>query len=208
MRIVRRVFTWYIYWDARAGVSFIMQETIRINESIRAPEVRTIGAEGENLGVLPTQDAFARAREAGLDLVEVSPKARPPVARIVDYGKFKYEQKKKEKEVKSRSHVTETKVTQVKVATSEGDKERKAQKVGEWLQEGHRIKIDLFLSGRYKYMEFAFLKERLENFLAIIPESFKIADEIKKSPKGLSVVVEPDKTKKGGKSTADNHENQ
>ncbi len=177
---------------------------VRINESIRAPEVRTIGADGENLGILPTKEAFAHAQEAGLDLVEVSPKAKPPVARIVDYGKYKYELKKKEKEIKSRAHATETKVTQVKVVTSEGDRERKAKKVAEWLDEGHRIKIDLFLSGRYKYMEFSFLKEKLENFLAIIPESFKIADDIKKSPKGLSVVVEPEKTKKDGSKAPQN----
>ena len=170
-----------------------MHDDIRINESIRVPEVRVIGADGENLDVMPTKKALALAYDDGLDLVEVSPKARPPVARIVDFGKYKYELKKKEKEIKSKSHATETKVTQVKIGTGEGDLARKAKKVGEWLSEGHRVKIDLFLWGRYKYMEFAFLKERLERFLAIIPESFKIADDIKKSPKGLSVTVEPAK---------------
>jgi len=171
-------------------------EEVRINESIRAPEVRVIGADGENLDVLPTHKALELAREAGLDLIEVSPKARPPVARITDYGKYKYELKKKQKEIKSKAHVTETKVTQVKIGTGEGDLNRKANRVGDWLKEGHRVKIDLFLWGRYKYMEFTFLKERLERFLAIIPISFKIADEIKKSPKGLSVTLEQDKSKK------------
>ncbi len=169
---------------------------LRINEGIRASEVRVVGADGENLGVMSTRDATAKATEQGLDLIEISPKAKPPVAKITDYGKYKYEQKKKEKEAKAKAHVTETKITQVKIGTGDGDLERKAKKVAEWLLEGHRVKIDLFLWGRYKYMEFKFLKERLEKFLAIIPESYKIADEIKKSPKGLTTVLERNKTKK------------
>lgn len=173
-----------------------MQDEVRINESIRVPEVRVVGAEGENLGIMATKDAFMAAKALGLDLIEVSPKAQPPVAKIGDYGKYKYELKKKEKEIKAKSHVTETKVTQVKIGTGEGDLKRKANKVGEWLNDGHRVKIDLFLWGRYKYMEFAFLKDRLDRFLAIVPESFKMADEIKKSPKGLTVVLEPDKSGK------------
>ncbi len=181
-----------------------MHDEVRINESIRVPEVRVVGHEGENLGIMSTKDAFAKAQELGLDLIEVSPKARPPVARITDYGKYKYDLKKKEKEIKAKSHVTETKVAQVKIGTSEGDLTRKAKKVGEWLKQGHRAKIDLFLWGRYKYMEFSFLKERLERFLAIIPESYKIADAIKKSPKGLSVVIEADKS--GGKQSRDTSE--
>jgi translation initiation factor IF-3 len=132
----------------------------------------------------------------GLDLIEVSPNANPPVAKIADYGRFKYELQKKEKEVKAKTHVSETKTTQVKIGTGEHDMHLKASKSAEWLREGHRVKVDLFLWGRYKYMEFEFLKDRLERFLAIIPESYKIADEIKKSPKGLSVVLELDKSKK------------
>jgi len=168
-----------------------------MNEAIRAKEVRVIGAAGENIGVLPLAEALAKAREAGLDLIEVSAQANPPVCRITDYGKFKYELKKKEKEVRARAaKVTETKEAQVKIGTSEHDMQIKAAKIGEWLDEGHRVKIDLFLWGRYKYMEFEFLKERLQRFLAIVPKSYKIADEIKKSPKGLSVVIERDTAKK------------
>jgi translation initiation factor IF-3 len=169
---------------------------VRMNESIRVPEVRVLGPEGENFGVMATKDALAKAREMGYDLIEVSPNANPPVCKITDYGKFKYEQKKKDKEVKGRARVTETKEVQVKIGTSENDMRIKANKIAEWLQEGHRVKIDLFLWGRYKYMEFNFLKERLERFLAVIPEGFKIAAEIQKSPKGLSVALERDPSKK------------
>ena len=171
------------------------KERARMNEGIRAPEVRVIGPEGENFGVLPIREALAKAQELGLDIIEVSPNAQPPVCKITDYGKFKYEQKKKDKEVKSKAHVTETKVTQVKIGTSERDMQIKAGKAAAWLKEGHRVRVDLFLWGRYKYMEFEFLKERLERFLSVIPEGFKIAEAIQKGPKGLSVSIERDKTK-------------
>jgi len=87
-------------------------------------------------------------------------------------------------------------VTQVKIGTSERDMLIKAQKAAAWLKEGHRVKVDLFLWGRYKYMEFDFLKERLERFLTVIPENFKIAEAIQKGPKGLSVALERDNSKK------------
>ena len=169
---------------------------VRMNEGIRVPEVRVIGPNAENYGVLKIEEALAKAQEAGLDLIEVSPNAQPPVCKITDYGKFKYEQNKKDKEVKSKVRVSETKEVQVKIGTSDHDMGIKASKAAGWLKEGHRVKVDLFLWGRYKYMDFNFLKERLERFLAIIPESYKIADEIKKSPKGLSVALERDASKK------------
>ena len=167
-----------------------------MNDGIRSPEVRVIGPNAENYGILKIGEALAKAQEAGLDLIEVSPLAQPPVCKITDYGKFKYEQNKKDKEIKSKVRVSETKEVQVKIGTSEHDMGIKAGKAAGWLKEGHRVKVDLFLWGRYKYMDFNFLKERLERFLAIIPESYKIADEIKKSPKGLSVALERDTSKK------------
>lgn len=172
------------------------KEHVRINESITSREVRVVGPEGENFGVLSSREALAKARDMGLDLVEISPNATPPVAKIVDFGKYKYEMKKKAREVKAKAHVTETKEVQVKIGTSENDMRIKANKAASWIREGHRVKVDLFLWGRYKYMEFNFLKERLERFLAIIPESFKIAEEIGNSPKGLSVVIDRDKSGK------------
>lgn len=167
-----------------------MNEYIRINQSIRAKELRVVGADGASLGVLSLEEALARTKETGLDLIVISPKAIPPVAKIMDYGKFQYELKKKQKEIKAKSHVTETKSAQVKIGTGENDLNLKARRVSGWLKEGHRVKIDLFLWGRYKYMEFNFLKARLERFLNLITEDYKVADEIKKSPKGLTVVLE------------------
>ncbi|MBP9668659.1 MAG: translation initiation factor IF-3 [Candidatus Pacebacteria bacterium] len=175
------------------------RESVRINEGIRATEVRVIGAQGENLGIMNPREATKQAQELGLDLIEISPNAQPPVCRITDYGKYMYETKKKSKEIKSKAVIVETKEAQVKIGTGENDMRIKAGKIAVWLQQGHRVKVDLFLWGRYKYMDFNFLKDRLERFLAIIPESFKIADDIKQSPKGLAVVIERDRSGKSWK---------
>lgn len=168
---------------------------VLINEEIRAFEVRCMGPDGENFGILSTRDAIQKAHSMGLDLIEVSAKAVPPVAKIMDYGKFTYEQKKKAKEVKSKAHTTETKGVQVKIGTGDRDKELKAERVDEWLTEGHRVKIDLFLWGRYKYMNEAFLVERLNRFLIMVCIPFKVAESIKRSPKGFSCTLERDRAK-------------
>ncbi len=162
----------------------------RINKEIRASELRVIGADGGNLGVISLADALKAADEAGLDLIEISPNALPPVAKVMDYGKFQYEQQKKEREVRAKSHTTETKSVQIEVVTGENDLNRKARQSAGWLKEGHRVKIELFLKGRYKYMDPAFLKERLKRFVLMVPEEYRIADDIQKGPKGFSIIIE------------------
>ena len=162
----------------------------RINHAIRARELRVVGAAGENLGVLTLEAALKAADDANLDLIEISPNAKPPVAKIMDFGKYRYDTGQKESEMRSKSHVTETKSVQVKIGTGDNDQMLKANKAAEWLEQGHRVKVDLFLWGRYKYMDPAFLKERLDRFLKIIPTEYKIADEMKKSPKGYTTTLE------------------
>jgi translation initiation factor IF-3 len=163
---------------------------VRINHQIQAPELRVIGENGENFGVLKLAEAIDKAREAGSDLIEISPSAVPPVAKIMDYGKFQYAENKKLKVSKTKTKTVEIKNIQVKVGTGDHDLELKAKKASEWLSEGHRIKIDLFLPGRSKYMDFNFLKERMDRILKLITAEFKIADPAKKSPKGLSIIIE------------------
>jgi translation initiation factor IF-3 len=162
----------------------------KINHAIKALELRVIGPEGENLGTLSTADALKQAEKFKLDLIEISPNAKPPVAKIMDFGKYRYETGRKAREVKAKSHVTETKSVQVKIGTGEHDQQLKAKRAAEWLEEGHRVKVDLFLWGRYKYMEAEFLKERLDRFLKIIPSDYKVADPVKKSPKGFTTTLE------------------
>lgn len=166
----------------------------RINNQIRAPELRVLGSEGENLGVLTTKEAQKIADEQGFDLIEISPEGKPPVAKIMDFGKYQYDLSKKQKKMKARAHVTETKTLQVKIGTGEHDLGIKAKHASSWLKEGHRIRIDLFLAGRAKYMEESFLKERLERILRLITENYKVAEEYKKGPKGRTIVIEKDKS--------------
>ena len=162
----------------------------KINQAIRASELRVVGPDNENLGTLSLTDALKKADEMKLDLIEISPKAKPPVAKITDYGQWRYETKQKASAAKAKAHTTETKSVQVKIGTGDHDQQLKAKRAAEWLEEGHRVKVDLFLWGRYKYMEAEFLKERLDRFIKIIPAEYKIADPIKKSPKGWTATLE------------------
>ena len=167
-------------------------DRIRINNEIHAPELRVLGVEGENLGVLSLEAALAAAKVAGKDLIEISPSAVPPVAKIMDYGKFEYERSKKEKVAKAKVKVSETKEVQIKVGTGDNDMALKARKAAEWLAEGHRVRAELFLKGRYKGMSEEFLKTRLEKFLSRIPYAYKIAEPVIRSPKGFAGVIERD----------------
>jgi len=166
----------------------------RINNQIKAPEVRVISNEGDNLGVLSVKEALSKAESLGLDLIEISPNAKPPIVKIADYGKYKYEQNKKQKKTKAGTKLTETKSIQIKIGTGENDLALKAKRASEWLKEGHRIKIELFLSGRSKFMQDSFLKDRLDRVLHLITENFKIAEDFKKGPKGPTITIEKDKS--------------
>lgn len=167
-----------------------MAEKININNNIRSLKLRVIGHNGENLGVLTKEEAMATAKSLGLDLIEVSPHADIPVARIADYGKYTYETSKKAKEAKAKSHVTETKTVQISVSISDNDLMMKAKKTAEWINEGHRVKIDLQLKGRTKYMDEKFLRTRMDRILAVIPAEYKIAEPLKKIPKSMMIVLE------------------
>lgn len=163
---------------------------VKINHQIKASELRVITAEGENLGVLPIGKALDEARNRGFDLIEISPNATPPVAKIMDYGKYSYDEKKKTKSARSKTQTTEIKTVQVKIGTGEHDLNLKAKRVSEWLAEGNRVKIDLYLVGRSKYMDLNFLKERLERIMKLITVEYKVAQDVVKGPKGLTIIVE------------------
>ncbi len=158
--------------------------------------MRVLDEKGVSLGVISSDEALKKAQELGLDLIETSPNAKPPIAKITDYGKFQYEQKKKQKEAHAKAHTTETKTLQVKIGTGEHDLLLKAKNASKWLKEGHRIKLDLFLAGRAKYLKQDFLRERMDRILVLITENYKIADGPKRSPKGLTVILEKDRSSK------------
>ena len=165
----------------------------RINNQIRATEVRVISNEGVNLGILSFKDAFAMANEQGFDLIEITPNANPPIVKIANFGKYQYEQNKKLKKARAGAKTTETKSIQIKIGTGENDLALKARKASEWLKEGHRIKVELFLSGRSKYMADAFLRERLDRVLHLITENYKVAEAYRKGPKGPTITIEKEK---------------
>ena len=173
-----------------------MKQQLRLNNFIKARELRVIDDTGNNLGVISSVEALKIAKEKDLDLIEISPNAIPPVAKIMDYGKFQYEEKKKAKLAKAKTKIVETKVVQVKIGTGEHDLNLKASNVSKWLKEGHRVKIDLYLVGRAKYSDDAFKRERLERILKLIVEDYKVADAPKRSPKGFTVIIEKAKGKK------------
>ncbi len=119
-----------------------------MNREIRIPQIRVIGPEGEQLGIMPTPDAFRRAQESGYDLVEVAPTSQPPVCRIMDYGKYKYELQKKEHQ--SRRHQKSTQVKEIKIRprTDKHDLEIKVRQIKEFLADGNKTKVTLTFRGR------------------------------------------------------------
>jgi translation initiation factor IF-3 len=120
----------------------------RVNERIRVPEVRVIGPEGEMLGIMQTRDAFLYARERELDLVEVNPKAHPPVCKVMDFGKYKYEEKKKAAEARKRQTIVELKEIKIRPKTDDHDMEFKLKHIRRFLEEGDKVKITCRFRGR------------------------------------------------------------
>lgn len=178
-----------------------------INDEIRSSKLRVIDHNGDNLGVISTDKALDIAREAGLDLIEVSPGANPPVAKITDYGKWKYDQSKKAKEIKAKSSTTETKEVQIKIGTSDHDVELKAKRASEWLSDGDRVKIELYVRGRTKYtMSEDFFKDRLHRLLKLIATDYRLAEPMRKGPKGYYLVVERASKKGAAKKLTDEGE--
>jgi len=124
------------------------QFQIRVNHRIRVPEVRVIAADGSMLGVLGTQEAMRMAQEQGLDLVEVNPKADPPVCKILDFGKYKYEEKKKAGEAKRKQTVVEIKEIKLRPKTDDHDLAFKVKAARRFLEAGHKVKFTVRFRGR------------------------------------------------------------
>ena len=126
-----------------------MRETgPRVNDRIRAPEIRLIGADGENVGVVTPGRAMQLAEEAGLDLVEISPNATPPVCKIMDFGKFKYENQKKEAEARKKQKIIEIKEVKFRPNTDVHDYDVKMRNVVRFLEGGDKVKVTLRFRGR------------------------------------------------------------
>lgn len=123
-------------------------DEIKVNEHIRAREVRLISAEGEQLGILPLDEALKTAKDVGLDLVEVAPNSDPPVCRIMDYGKFKYQTSKKVQEARKKSRTVQVKEIKLRPNTEEHDLGFKLRNLKKFLEKKNRVKVSVFFRGR------------------------------------------------------------
>jgi len=126
----------------------ISKESLKINEEIRAREVRVVGSNGDQLGVMLTREALRIAGEQHLDLVEVAPTAKPPVCRIMDFGKFKYEQQKRDKEAKKKQKVVTVKEVKLRPNIEDHDFNVKLKNAQRFLQDGDKVKVTIMFRGR------------------------------------------------------------
>ena len=149
-----------------------------INEQIRDKEIRLIGADGEQLGIMSARDAMKIAREAELDLVKIAPTAKPPVCKIIDYGKYKYEQARKEKEAKKKQRTIEIKEVRLSPNIEENDLNTKVNAAKKFLQKGDRVKVTLRFRGR-EMAHMASSKHILDDFAQALAD----VSVVEKAPK-------------------------
>jgi translation initiation factor IF-3 len=173
--------------EALLGILFVINR-IRINNEIRANELIVIDETGNNLGPTAREEALRLAREKELDLIEVSSAAKPPVARIMSFDKFRYEQEKKLKKQKAKQRGQEMKQVQVSIREAKNDLERKARRVDEFLDEGNQVEIVLRLRGREKANR-NFARERLQVFVEMIDPNHKVILTPKFGGRGLFTQV-------------------
>ncbi|OIO50780.1 MAG: translation initiation factor IF-3 [Parcubacteria group bacterium CG1_02_44_65] len=164
------------------------QKRIRTNEWIRVSPILLIDEKGRNLGVVETSKALQMSRDKGLDLIEIAPQAQPPVCRIMDYGKYKYEQSRKERGQKAKQKQVEIKGVRIGLGTGKHDLEIRARQAEKFLSKGDKVRVEMILRGREKaLLNVAF--DKLNEFIKMIPVEVKIEQEIKKQPRGLATVI-------------------
>ena len=160
----------------------------RINEQIRISPVRVVGEKGEQLGIIPTEEALSVARQAGMDLVEVAPDAKPPVCRVMDFGKFKYEQKKRQN--KSHGHQVKVKEIRVRPKTGKHDIDVKVNKAREFLSHKDKVLLSVMFRGR----EMAHIEEGrrvIERILEQLEEVSKVESPPRQQGRRISCTLSP-----------------
>ncbi len=164
----------------------------RANHQIKAPILRVISEDGKQVGILKLTEALALAEEYGLDLIEVSPVANPPVAKLIDLAKFRYQQKKMEQMQKKKAKKTEVKTIWISMRISEHDMQIKAKKISDFLQDGDLVRIELRMRGREQaYGELG--RQNLVKFLTFISEPHRIEVPIRRMGGTYSLTVAPSK---------------
>lgn len=164
----------------------------RMNEKIKVPLIRLIDETGAQVGVVTVEEGRTRAQGVSLDLVEVSPEAKPPVCRIMDYGKFLFEQQKKDRQSKSHSHRSETKEVRLRPGTGEGDLEIKAKHAREFLEEGYKVGLQLQFRGReLSHKELGM--QMIHRFTKMLEDIAKVEQEPKMEGKRMTALLAPKK---------------
>jgi translation initiation factor IF-3 len=167
----------------------------RLNREIRVPEIRVIDPEGKMLGVMKTSEALAKAEALELDLVEIAPQAAPPVCKIIDYGKFTYEQQKREKQQKKQQHQQQMKEIRFKWRTDTHDFNFKTRHAINFIENGNKVKGTVMFRGReIVHKEIGI--QLLERFVEALSDVAKIDSPIKSEGRFINVVLAPDNTKK------------
>jgi translation initiation factor IF-3 len=168
----------------------LSSKELRINEQIRVGEVRLIDEEGKQLGVVPIAEALNLAREAGTDLVEIAPQAVPPVCKVLDYGKYRFELEKKGRESKKKQKLIKMKEIRMQPKIEEHDLQFKSKHCREFLDEGNKVKVTIRFRGR----ELAHTergKVVLEKFLALLEDAFILEKEPAMEGRFMSMVIGP-----------------
>jgi len=157
---------------------------LQVNESIRVSPVRLIDENGKNLGIVSLNQALNIAKEKGLDLVEVAPHIKPPVCKIMDYGKYLYEQRKKQRKKKKDT----IKGIRIGLRTAVHDINTKVKQAQKFLEKGYKVKIEVRLKGREKIHK-NLANEKLKEFLDLIPVEYVIFQEAKSQPSGVNIII-------------------
>jgi translation initiation factor IF-3 len=165
---------------------------LRINDRIRVEQVRLVDQEGQQLGIRPTREALELAREQDLDLVEVAPTANPPVCRIMDYGKFKFDEAQKAKESRRKSQGTGIKEMKYRPKIGPGDFDTKTRLVSKFLDEGHKVKITIMFRGREVFHP-ELGRRILDRVAEVIGDGAKVEAMPKLDGRNMTMVLAPDK---------------
>ena len=165
-----------------------ISKKIRINEEIRAKELRVIGASGEQLGIMPLEDALRISQDAGVDLVEISPNAEPPVAKIIDWGKFQYQKMKEQQKNKRNAKSVELKQMRFGLKIGMGDLDVKLRKIKKFLVNGDKVKIQIVFKGReMAHKEIGF--EMAEKIISLLENDAKVEQKPQMAGRNLSLVI-------------------
>lgn len=166
----------------------MINKTIRINEAIRANNLRVIGEDGEQLGIMSRQDALKIAEDAGVDLVEISPNADPPVAKVVDWGKFQYQKMKEQQKNRKNAKVSELKQMRFGLKIGSGDLEIKLRKIRSFLAAGHKVRIQIVYRGReMAHKELGY--EMADKIISLLEDDAILEQKPQMAGRNLSVVV-------------------